>query len=321
MSMPITQNGHTPAQGVPYKVVSMFSGCGGMDLGFTGGFSFGGRRYDKLPFNIVWANDISEAACKTYRLNLPHAIQPDDIADAMDTLPNSADVVIGGFPCQDVSVNGARKLDGGQRTSLYRYMVEAIERTKPKVFVAENVKGLLMSCAKPFFDRMLADFSLPGYTVAHSLYLAANYGVPQMRERIFIIGVKGGKPFTHPSPSKDWMTAEQALCDLETMEEDTAVSHIWSKAARSPEQGNRRLAPDRPSTTIRAEHHGNVQWHYRLNRRISLREAARLQSFPDNFKFACKMRETERQIGNAVPPILAWRVANAVREYLDADPV
>ena len=96
-----------------------------------------------------------------------------------------------------------------------------------------------------------------------------------------------------------------SLGDLECADEDKEWSHIWSKARRSPEQGNRRLKADKPATTIRAEHHGNVQWHYKLDRRISLREAARLQSFPDDFDFVCAMRATERQIGNAVPPVLA----------------
>lgn len=289
-----------------------------MDLGFLGGFSFGGRSYDRLPFDIVWANDINGRACDTYAANLgDDDLHRGSIVDVLDTLPKSADVVIGGFPCQDVSINGQRSLAEGERTVLYEQMIEVIRRTNPTVFVAENVKGLLMSRGKPFFDAMLKDFALPGYTVSHRLYLAADYGVPQMRERIFIVGVKGDEPFTHPEPSDGRMTTQEALEDLEGAGEDKATSHIWSKAQRSPEQGNRRLKADKPATTIRAEHHGNVQWHYKLDRRISLREAARLQSFPDDFKFVCAMRATERQIGNAVPPVLAWHIAQAVREHVD----
>ncbi len=305
-----------------HAVVSLFSGCGGMDLGFLGGFSFGGRFYDRLPFEVVWANDMDKLACDTYAANLSDEnLHRGDINDVMDTLPDSADVVIGGFPCQDVSINGQRSVENGQRTILYKRMIEVVNRCDPKVFVAENVKGLLMSHGKPFFDQMLADFNLPGYTVSHKLYLAADYGVPQMRERIFIIGVKGEQEFRHPEPLDDRMTARMALEDLEGTDEDKAISHIWSKAQRSPEQGDRRLKADRPATTIRAEHHGNVQWHYKLDRRISLREAARLQSFPDCFAFVCAMRQTERQIGNAVPPVLAWLIAKVVREHLDPDPI
>ena len=305
-----------------HSVVSLFSGCGGMDLGFVGGFSFGGQFYERLPFRIAWANDIDRQACDTYSANLGgEHLRRGDIEDVVDTLPDSADVVTGGFPCQDVSVNGKFSLARGERTILYKRMIDVIERCRPQIFVAENVKGLLMAHGRRFFDRMLADFQLPGYSVSHQLYLAADYGVPQMRERIFIVGVRGQAPFVRPDPLPERMTAREALHDLESVDEDRERSHIWSKARRSPEQGNRRLKADRPATTIRAEHHGNVQWHYRLDRRISLREAARLQSFPDDFDFVCAMRPTERQIGNAVPPVLAWHVARAVREQIDADRV
>ena len=309
-------------QGRRRAVVSLFSGCGGMDLGFLGGFRFGGRFYRRLPFDVVWANDVDEAACDTYAANLGQEhLRRGSIADAMDTLPAGADVVIGGFPCQDVSINGQRSLAEGERTILYQRMVDVIRRCRPKAFVAENVKGLLMSHGRGFFDRMLADFRLPGYAVDHKLYLAADYGVPQMRERIFIVGVRQDLPFAHPAALGWQMTAKEALADLECVAENRAMSHIWSKAQRSPEQGSRRLRADKPATTIRAEHHGNVQWHYRLPRRISLREAARLQSFPDDFRFVCAMRATERQIGNAVPPLLAWHIAAALEKQLDADGV
>jgi DNA (cytosine-5)-methyltransferase 1 len=125
------------------------------------------------------------------------------------------------------------------------------------------------------------------------------------------------RPFRAPWPNRqrgDWVTAKQAVNDLETVEENEAINHVWSRAEVSGEQGNRTLKADRPADTIRAECHGNIQWHYSLPRRISMREAARFQSFPDDFIFAAKLRETERQVGNAVPPVLAWHVAKAVVE-------
>ena len=301
-------------------MVSLFSGCGGMDLGFVGGFRFGSRTYREQPFKVVWANDIDERACLTYRANLNHNINCGDIAANMDSLPETADLVVGGFPCQDVSINGSLSVENGSRTVLYRNMIEVIERLRPKAFVAENVKGLLMSHGKPFFDKMLEDFAATGYTVSRRLYLAADYGVPQMRERVFIVGVKDGE-YAHPDKTDGWISSKEALGDLEGVPENPAISHIWSKAQRSPDQGNRKLKADQPSTTIRAEHHGNVQWHYSLDRRISLREAARLQSFPDEFEFPCAMRATERQIGNAVPPVLAWHIAKSIREHFDAGTV
>ena len=106
---------------------------------------------------------------------------------------------------------------------------------------------------------------------------------------------------------------------MEERDRDEAFSHFWSLAKVSGEQGNRRLLADRPGYTIRAECHGNIQFHYALPRRISMREAARIQSFPDTFLFPCKLRETERQIGNAVPPVLAWHIAKAVKEIIGAE--
>lgn len=301
-----------------YRVVSMFSGCGGMDLGFLGGFRFDEHYYPPLSFEIAWANDISLAACKTYEHNLQLPIIHGDVIDALDTLPQDADVVIGGFPCQDVSINGSRLGAEGERTILYKQMIEAIRRVKPHIFVAENVKGLRQSHGQELFNRMIKDFEATEYKVSHYLYSAADYGVPQMRERVFIIGTRDKwEDFPHPVPVLRTMTAHQALNDLENVPETPDINHVWSRAARSPEQGNRKLKANSPATTIRAEHHGNIQWHYSLPRRISLREAARLQSFPDDFKFVSGMRETERQIGNAVPPVLAWHIAKSVREYLD----
>ena len=98
--------------------------------------------------------------------------------------------------------------------------------------------------------------------------------------------------------------------------EDQIANHIWSRAEKSPDQGSRKLDAERAGYTIRAECHGNIQWHYELPRRISMREAARIQSFPDNFIFQAKLRATERQIGNAVPPVLGWHIAAAVSKAL-----
>jgi DNA (cytosine-5)-methyltransferase 1 len=305
-----------------HSVVSMFSGIGGMDLGFLGGFDSLGVAYKRLPFRIVWANDNSPQACKTYRYNLGNDIRCGDVWKYLDTLPKSADVIIGGFPCQDVSINGNRNGLNGNRTSLYRAMVEAVRRVNPKVFVAENVKGLLMKDDEQPLQKILKDFESLGYNVTHKLYLAADYGVPQMRERIFIVGThkrRRVKKFVHPGPvlsKTEWIAAQDAIGDLAQLPESWETSHVWSKAKVSPEQGNRHIKAHRPADTIRAECHGNIQFHYEQPRRISMREAARFQSFPDSFKFLSKLRETERQVGNAVPPVLAWYIAQAVHDCL-----
>jgi DNA (cytosine-5)-methyltransferase 1 len=193
-------------------------------------------------------------------------------------------------------------------------MIEAIKRVKPRVFVAENVKALLRH--EVWLKQVLSDFNGLGYTLHYQLYKAADYGVPQTRERVLFVGTRSDvTPFVPPVPERspaNWMTAKEAIGDLEKVEENAGINHIWSLANTSPEQGNRKLIADRPGYTIRAECHGNIQWHYRLARRISMREAARFQSFPDRFVFVCGLRETERQVGNAVPPVLAWHLANSV---------
>lgn len=301
-----------------FSVASLFSGCGGMDLGFVGGFDFLGKYFAKTGFEIVWANEISAAACKTYRTNFSHPIIEGDISKEIDHLPDYTDVVIGGFPCQDISINGKMLGVKGKRSSLYTYIVEAVRRMNPKAFVAENVGGLLLKQNEYSFNKILSDFNSLGYNVTYHVYHAEEYGVPQTRTRVLFVGTRKDSPvFVHPLPSCDKpITAQEALADLEGLPQDKAFAHIWSRANVSGEQGNRTLVADRPGYTIRAECHGNIQFHYSLPRRMSMREAARIQSFPDTFTFPCGLRETERQIGNAVPPVLAWHIANALSQIL-----
>lgn len=305
-----------------FKVISMFSGCGGMDLGFRGGFEFLGHTYERLPFEIVWANDLNSAACRTYAMNLDHRILHGNVWEHLDTMPANADVIVGGFPCQDISVNGKGAGIAGARSGLYRAMVKAVANVRPRLFVAENVKGLLMRHNQEALRTVITDFSALGYRVSHYLTLAADYGVPQTRERVFIVGTRDRElEFALPSAERSdasWITAQEAIGDLVHLPEDRDFSHFWSKAKRSPEQGNRCIVANRPGYTIRAECHGNIQWHYELPRRISMREAARFQSFPDEFRFSGGIREQERQIGNAVPPVLAWHIARAVAVALGA---
>jgi DNA (cytosine-5)-methyltransferase 1 len=290
-----------------------------MDLGFRGGFDFLGKHYARHAFDIVWANEINPDACATYRHNLGDHIVEGDIKDAAAGMPCGADVVIGGFPCQDISINGKMLGIKGKRSSLYTAIVEAVGRLRPKVFVAENVGGLLLKQNAYSLKKILEDFNALDYNVNCQLYLASDYGVPQTRERVFIVGTRKDLPvFVPPGPTTGGhpVSAQEAIGDLEDRDMDKAFSHVWSAAKVSGEQGNRHLVADRPGYTIRAECHGNIQFHYALPRRISMREAARIQSFPDTFRFVSGIRATERQIGNAVPPVLAWHVAKAVEAVL-----
>lgn len=308
-------------RGKNYSIVSLFSGCGGLDLGFKGGFSFLGQDYCKNPFDIIWANEINKAACATYRANVDTDIIEGAIEDNFLSLPSYADVVIGGFPCQDISINGKMAGVSGARSGLYIWMVKAVAQLRPKIFVAENVKALLMKRHEESLTKVIEDFSSIGYDVSYHLYDAADYGVPQVRERVIIIGIRKdiGISFVPPTPvTTDYkITAKDALADLEDTPEDSSINHIWSAAKPSSGQGLRFLTADSPATTMRSECHGNIQFHYSLPRRISMREAARIQSFPDSFIFEAKIRETERMIGNAVPPVFAWYIANSVLDVLN----
>ncbi len=302
-----------------YRVASLFAGCGGLDLGFQGGFEFLGKTYAPTGFGVCWANEINPAACKTYSRNLGAEIICGDIKDVIKTLPTEVDVVIGGFPCQDISINGKMLGIKGRRSCLYTYIIDAVKKTNPKVFVAENVGSLMLKQNEYSLKTILHDFKSLGYDVTYHVYHAEDYGVPQTRERVIFVGTRKdiGK-FTVPEPLDiPVITAGEALRDLENAPQSKEFSHVWSLAAPSGEQGSRRLVENRPGYTIRAECHGNIQFHYRLPRRISMREAARIQSFPDSFTFPCGIRETERKIGNAVPPVLAWHVAMAVKRTLE----
>lgn len=317
----IQNNATTSISVKPYSIVSLFSGCGGLDLGFKGGFTFLGREYHRNPFDIIWANEINRAACATYRANVDARIVEGPIEDHFQSLPSYADIVIGGFPCQDISINGKMAGIAGARSGLYIWMVKAVAQLRPKVFIAENVKALLMKRHEDSLAKVIEDFSAIGYNVTYHLYDAADYGVPQTRERVIIVGIRKdiNSEFIPPIPvtAERKITSKEALSDYEEMDENPEINHIWSAAKPSSGQGLRFLTADMPATTMRSECHGNIQFHYALPRRISMREAARLQSFPDNFIFEAKIREMERMIGNAVPPVFAWHIAQSVLDVLN----
>jgi len=317
-----------------YKVLSLFSGAGGLDLGFTGGFVYLDERYERLPFEILRAYDINPAAVRTYNANLDQVCQLADVTQLKpgDLPSGEVDIVLGGFPCQDFSVAGKRKGITVHRGNLYKALVRIVEAKVPKVFVAENVKGLLSANEGLALRIITDDFANagPGYRVYLGVLNAADFGVPQRRERVFIVGVRSDLPgeYQFPSPSHGnpgdifsdlppWRTAKEALEDLEDEGKLASLANGgWSKARKNKGQGNVAIDPNKPSPTIRAEHHGNIEFHYSLPRRLSVREAARLQSFPDDFVFRASMSEAYKLVGNAVPPVLAWHVARSVAEFL-----
>jgi DNA (cytosine-5)-methyltransferase 1 len=317
-----------------YKIVSLFAGCGGLDLGFTGGFEYLNKLYQKRNFDIIWANDIDAPSCNTFAKNFHSKIVCDDIRDILFgkkqslfndvALPQKADVVLGGFPCQDFSVAGKRLGLNSKRGNLYKAMAEVIKRLRPALFVAENVKGLTNIDNGDVLKKIERDFNKLGYSISTKLYHAADYGVPQTRERVIIVGTdkKRGLPkFKHPDPllKKDkWITLGRAISDLENKKEGELANHYWSKAKMfKGTQGNSYVSKNKVGPTMRAEHHGNIEWHWNKKRRLSAREAARIQSFPDNFIFYPSTSSAYKQIGNAVPPVMAWHIAKSIEEFLN----
>ncbi|MDA2771321.1 DNA cytosine methyltransferase [Bacillus cereus group sp. MYBK71-2] len=321
-----------------YKVISLFSGCGGLDLGFLGNFEIFGKHFESNNFDVIWANDIYKQAAETYRHNIGNHIVIGDITEIKDEeIPKDADIVLGGFPCQDFSVAGKRQGITVQRGQLYLQLKRVIDHVKPKVFVAENVEGLVNLENGLILQTIKNDFEESGYKVSHHLLNAADYGVPQTRKRVFIVGVREelDVEFYPPVPTHEgrWMTSQEAIGDLWGREDDeTLFNHNQRSNAKfypgRRMQGNNRIKKDEPSCTIRAEHHGNIEAHYQSSnsenpedmsgwRRLTVRECARIQTFPDNFELLGPGTHTYKMVGNAVPPVLGWNIAQAVYHVLE----
>lgn len=315
-----------------FSVLSLFSGCGGLDLGIKGGFTYLGKEYDKNNYDIIWANEINKQAADTYERNLGNHIVCGDINSIESEKFPDADIVIGGFPCQDFSIAGKQKGLSVERGRLYLQMKRVIDSIKPKAFIAENVKNLISIEDGIILKTIIDDFKESGYNVYFHLFHAANYGVPQNRERVIIYGVRNDLNFIPLLPlettSEDnYITAKDAIDDLWDMLDKNIPNHTtkdYSKAKfyeGKKTQGNIRIKADKIAPTIRAEHHGNIEGHYRTNgdendittwRRLSVRECARIQTFPDNFIFSNAASWAYKQVGNAVPPVLGWHIAKAL---------
>ena len=196
------------------KVVSLFSGAGGLDLGFI-----------MAGHTIVWANDLFEDAVSTYEKNIGRHIVRKDIKDVSVSDIPEADIIIGGFPCQGFSVANTKRNEKDERNSLYKELIRVIEAKKPKFFLAENVKGLTNLSGGKVFKMILSDFSGLGYSVSYKILNAADYGVPQTRVRVIIVGVRNDISFEYAFPEpvcdKDgknglrrWVSVQDALAGV-----------------------------------------------------------------------------------------------------------
>jgi DNA (cytosine-5)-methyltransferase 1 len=303
------------------RVLSLFCGAGGMDLGFT-----------RAGHEIVWANDVWDDAVATYRRNFHHHVEEAPI-ETISPVPN-AEIVIGGFPCQGFSVANWQRSTDDRRNGLYLELLRIIAEKQPLYFVAENVKGLLSLAGGRVFSRILQDFSELGYEVLHALLNAADYGVPQRRHRVFIVGTRIGLPRPSFPPVRShapadvaarlnlqpWIGVGAALADLPKPGSDPSVpNHDDFSAYKlrfNGHLGHRHVDPQQPAPTITArgdDRGGVVVIHHPSNlRRISPREAAAIQSFPRDFVFEGSRTSVYRQVANAVPPLLAQRVAETI---------
>jgi len=389
------------------RTIGLFAGCGGMDLGFK-----------NAGFNLVWANDFNKDACATYRQNIgDHIVHGDITQISTGDLPDKIDVVLGGFPCQGFSIANTGRSMKDERNFLYKEMLRVIMHTKPKVFVAENVKGLLSMHKGKVIEMIVNDFKDLGYDVNFELLKASNYGVPQNRERVIILGNRIGAENKFPKPThgdtkglKPYVSTKEAvghlakvrtrdttitlsdgtlifnhvartnvqdkywgrkydvnqheICDYlkywrnksgwttKKIDEHFGYAHTaghwfrkdnnsgsipnpsdwWelkkilgfdnkydkqvTELVEKPitfEQSLRISNWDKPSDTITAtgpEIHPNKQ------RRMSVRECAIIQSFPDSFEFTGSTASMYAQIGNAVPVKLAEKIAHSVLEML-----
>lgn len=395
------------------NLISLFAGSGGLDLGFK-----------QAGYNLVWANEIDPAACKTYIHNLGNHIYQDDIRNVTrEILPDNIDIVIGGFPCQGFSMAGKRDLND-ERNFLYLEMKRIIDLVQPKVFVAENVRGLMSMDKGLVLEQIIKEFSELGYKVKYELLFGPQYGVPQERYRVFIVGVRedinleyqfptpthstfktvretiediillGGLP-NHEIKQKwpdyygliiDRIGEGKKLCNSrhsdssiytwdipevygETTEGEKALLLALAKNRRrkeyGPKDGNplskevlslltgfdincihnltesllqkeylvlkgnkfditkasftrfKRILWDKPAPTILTNFDNPRNYlHPSEPRPLSVREAARLQTFPDDFEFFGKIQEQYKQVGNAVPPALARVVADSLIDLL-----
>lgn len=311
------------------RVLSLFAGAGGLDLGFK-----------NAGHQVIWANDNDADSVATYKANISDHIELADVADIVaDNMPDG-DILIGGLPCQGFSLANVNKVDGDARNDLYAQFVRILQAKRPSFFLIENVRGMLSLEKGAAFQRIEDSLKASGYDVQHQVLLAANYGVPQSRIRLFVVGVRKDLAskyfyeFPDPTHSKNpdetglepWFTVGSALCGLPEPDEPTKLhNHIGSKYKVTNRNftGHRLTDPAKPSPTILARGNGGggvcAIAHPNNHRRMTVRESALIQTFPIDFRFEGALNSMYRQVGNAVPVILAEAVARGFHEVLDAD--
>ena len=317
------------------KVASLFCGCGGTDVGLLGNFDFLGKHYASNNMEIVYANDIDDNACRIFEENF--GIKPDnrDIRQINSNELPDFDILTGGFPCQSFSIiaqNPKRLGVKDDRGKLFFEMCRILRDKQPKCFIAENVKGLLTANQKNAFPLIMEEFKNSGYDVKHMVLNSANYGVPQKRERVIIVGFRKDLKIDFTFPNQV-ITDEDLFEPLKKVIENTVdEKYYFSDRAvegmmKKREKMNKGRAQDieKPCNTVGA-HLAKVS----LNstdpvlmlenryRRFTPREVARIQSFPEKFELVGSESAQYRALGNAIPPVMIWYVANKVQSMLSS---
>lgn len=349
------------------KIIDFFCGAGGLSHGFY-----------EAGYEVVLGIDNNEHALETYRhnhkgskaLNI-NLLEEDYIQIIKDNINNKTiDVIIGGPPCQGFSLTGARKKDD-VRNRLYHTMFEAAKVFKPKAIVLENVPGMLTLYNGGFKNRVIEEFeSLEDYNFDFKVLYGPDYGIPQIRKRVFFIGIHkdyGEVKFPEPTHTpENYVTCEQAISDLPSLENEMGkcptnyiinnnlsnyqklmrknsnilynhigtnhTDHVKWVISQVPEGGNHKDLPEgvgdsrnfneawtryhsqKQSKTIDTGHRNH--FHYKWNRVPTVRENARLQSFPDTFEFLGNKTQQYRQAGNAVPPLFSYNLGKTIKEIL-----
>ncbi|MEW6535547.1 MAG: DNA cytosine methyltransferase [Candidatus Auribacterota bacterium] len=318
-----------------FKLGELFSGPGG--LGYAASISHIEANGELFSIEHAWANDYHEDSCETYRQNVskgkPESVICEDIRNLDFNRLSPIDAFMYGFPCNDFSIVGESKGFEGEFGPLYTYGVKILKQFQPKWFIAENVGGLTSANEGKAFKKILTDLSGAGYVLTVHLYKFEEYGIPQSRHRIIIVGINESenKIFHVPKPSRIIKTCKEAIenppiPDNAFNNELTQQSHkvierlkyikpgqnAWN--AELPEhlklnvrgaklsQIYKRLDPEQPSYTVTGSGGGGTHvYHWKENRALTNRERARLQTFPDNFKFYGSKESVRKQIGMAVP--------------------
>ena len=302
-----------PAKSQKYAVLDLFAGCGGLSLGFeSAGFSSYGMESDAR-------------CCDTYNANLRGSCEMVTITPDTN-LPN-ADVVVGGPPCQPFSVFGHQKGNGDARDGFPSF-ISAIKRVRPKIWMFENVRGMMYR-NKDYLEAVLGRLRRMGYQVDCSLLNAVHYGVPQNRVRVIAVGHYGG--FNFPEGTEMAVTAGEAVGDTASAHDSDSkfLTPSMDRYVAAYERASQLVTPrdlhmDKPARTVTCRNlAGATSDMHRIKmpdgrrRRLTVREGARLQSFPDWFQFSGTETDMFYQIGNAVPPMFAKALAASVKRHLD----